>query len=107
MITTYSFWDSYRQCPRKCYWRYFENLAPLVENDNLFFGTLIHDLLETWHGSRDQDAVIEQIDNSYRDRRIELRHWHLATAMMNAYMMRYPAETFKVVATEKVFAGPI
>jgi len=35
------------------------------------------------------------------------RDWHLATAMMNGYAAKYPAEEFEVIALEKAFEGPI
>ena len=110
ILTTYSFWNSYRQCPRACAWRYVEELVPLERSLSLRFGTLIHQCLEGWHQQRDLVEVLDVIERACAPTRHEpdgQAAWHHATAMMLGYTMRYPAEAFSVVALEKTFAGPV
>lgn len=108
IITTYSFWNSYRNCPRACSWRYLEELAPVERNMNLRFGSLIHQCLESWHTNHDLAETLEMIEKACAYKRHEPEvnaAWHLATSMMLGYAMRYPAESFNVVELEKTFAG--
>lgn len=110
LVTTYSFWNSYRNCPRACAWRYLEELAPLERSGNLRFGSLIHQCLERWHQRHDLAETLETIEQACAATRHELEvnaAWHLATAMMLGYAMRYPKEAFTIVALEQTFAGPL
>ncbi len=108
--TTYSFWQSYRNCPRACAWRYLDELAPIERSMNLRVGTLVHRCLESWHTTGDLVAVLEIIDRACAPRMGDAEvkgAWHLATAMMMGYAMRYPQETFTVMTLEQTFAGPL
>ncbi len=110
VVTTYSMWSLFRNCRKAAQWRYQLDLVPLERDRNLRFGSLIHECLETWHGTRDLSAALDHIDRACADRaRDEDQHrtWHLATAMMRGYAARYPAEDFEVVALEKTFEGRI
>jgi len=110
ILTTYSFWNSYRNCPRACAWRYVEELAPIERSLSLRFGTMIHQCLECWHLRRDLGETLELIERAclIHQQSPEVRAaQHLATAMMLGYAMRYPEESFRVVALEKTFAGPL
>lgn len=110
ILTTYSFWNSYRNCPRACAWRYLHELAPLGRGVNLRFGTLMHRCLESWHSRHDLADALEIIDRACLPKLVEpdvKSCWHLATAMMLGYAMRYAGESFSVVALEKTFAGPL
>lgn len=108
LVTTYSFWNSYRTCPRACAWRYLDELAPIDRSTNLRFGSLIHRCLEAWHHRGDLLEVQELIDGACAAADGDTQAaWHLATAMMQGYAMRYPAETFTVVALERIFNGPL
>ncbi len=110
MITTYSMWSSFRNCRRKCYWRYFRELVPLDRAQALWFGSSIHDCLELWHHTYDLDAVLDHIDRTYANRAQDERaqaDWHLARTMMQGYVACYPSEEFEVVALEEKFEGPI
>lgn len=93
-----------------CKWRYIDELVPLERDPNLAFGSVIHDCLECWHGERDLVKVLDHIDRTYPNRAQDDHQqadWHLAKAMMSAYVEHYPAEEFEVVALEKTFEGPI
>lgn len=110
MTTTYSMWRLFRNCRKACELRYLEELVPLEKDGNLAFGSVIHNALELWHGSRDLPAVLELLNTSYPERAREEREqsdWNLATAMMTAYSNHYSTEEFDVIALEKNFEGPI
>ncbi len=110
LLTTYSFWNAFRNCRTACEWRYLRGLAPIGRDHALSFGTLIHACLEIWHGGNGLSAVIDFIDASLPNRaqdESQKSDWHLATAMMNGYAARYPAEDFEIVALEKTFEGKI
>jgi hypothetical protein len=103
-------WQLFRNCRMACKWRYLDELVPLARDPKLYFGSLIHDCLEIWHGRRDLSKVIDHIDRTYAKRAQnddQKADWHLATAMMHAYAAHYPAEDFEVIALEKTFQGPI
>ncbi|MEN6358248.1 MAG: PD-(D/E)XK nuclease family protein [Armatimonadota bacterium] len=109
-LTTYSFWNSFRNCRKACEWRYLEELVPISRDQALSFGTLIHSCLEMWHGGSGLDAVLDFIDKSLPNRsqdESQKSDWHLATAMMTGYAARYPVEEFEIVALEKIFEGRI
>ena len=110
LVTTYSLWNSYRHCPRACAWRYLEELVPRERSVHLRFGTLIHRCLEAWHLRGDLLEVQELIDRACQSQpqTPEVKAaWHLATAMMLGYALRYPQEDFTVVGLEQTFAGPL
>jgi len=110
LITTYSFWNSFRNCRKACEWRYVKELVPLSRDQRLAFGSLAHECLEMWHGGSDLDCVLDYLDRSMPNRaqdESERSDWHLATAMMTGYAARYPSEDFEVVALEKTFEGSI
>jgi len=110
MITTYSFWNAFRNCRKACEWRYVRELVPIGRDQALSFGTLIHTCLEMWHGGSGLEEVLDFIDASLPNRmqdESERSDWHLATAMMTGYAARYPSEEFDVVALEKTFEGRI
>lgn len=109
-VSTYSMWSLFRNCRKACEYRYELGLTPREKDPNLSFGSLIHDALQTWHGTRDLTAVLELIDRACATRTSDegvRRDWHLARAMMTGYAARYPTEDFTVVALEKTFEGPI
>jgi hypothetical protein len=110
LLTTYSFWNAFRNCRKACEWRYLRELVPISRDQALSFGTLIHTCLEMWHGGSGLDAVLDFIDRSLPNRaqdESQKSDWHLATAMMNGYAARYPTEDFEIVALEKTFEGKI
>lgn len=110
MVTTYSMWKLFCNCRKAFEYRYLKNLVPKEINHNLFFGSVIHDCLEIWHGQRELEKVLEHIDQVYVNRAQDdhqLADWHLATAIMRSYSKHYPVEDFEVVALEKTFEGPI
>jgi len=110
MTSTYSMWSLFRNCRKACEYRYEIGLVPREKDPNLSFGSLIHECLQTWHGTRDLAAVIDFIDRACASRREDdsvRRDWHLARAIMTGYAARYPQEEFDIVALEKTFEGAI
>ena len=55
--TTYSMWRLFRNCRMACKWRYIDELVPLTRNPNLYFGSVIHECLELWHGQRQTGSI--------------------------------------------------
>ena len=109
-ISTYSMWSLFRNCRKACEWRYVHELVPLERDRNLALGTVIHQCLEIWHSTGDLDAVLDAVDRAYTNRDQDTdqkRDWHLATAMMKGYAVRYADEEFEVVALEQTFEGKI
>lgn len=110
LVTTYSMWNLFRNCRKAAQWRYVLELVPIERDRHLAFGSLMHDCLEAWHGSRDLTAALAPIERACVNRaqdEEQRRVWHLATAMMRGYAARYPTEEFEVVALEKTFEGEI
>ena len=110
MVSTYSMWSLFRNCRKAVDWRYLQQIVPIQRDRNLYFGSLIHECLQTWHQRRDLAEVLALVDRLCPDRirdENQFRDWHLATAMMKAYAARYAVEEFDVVALEKTFEGPI
>lgn len=109
-LTTYSFWNAFRNCRKACEWRYLKELVPIGRDHALSFGTLMHSCLEMWHGGSGVEAVLDFIDRSLPNRsqdESQKSDWHLARAMMTGYAARYPSEDFEVIALEKTFQGRI
>ena len=110
LLTTYTFWHTYRNCPRACAWRYVQELVPRERSVNLRFGTLIHRCLEAWHLRGDLLEVQGLIDQACRPHWHDAdakQAWHLATAMMLGYAVHYPQEDGRIISLERTFAGPI
>lgn len=110
VLTTYSFWNSFRNCRKACEWRYLKEMVPIGRDHALSFGTLIHTCLELWHGGSELECVLDFIDTSLPNRaqdESQQSDWHLATAMMKGYVARYAVEDFEIVALEKTFDGRI
>ena len=110
LVSTYSMWSLFRNCRKAVDWRYLQQLVPLRRDRNLHFGSIIHECLEAWHQRRNLDEVLALIyrlcANRLQDEN-QHRDWHLATAMMRAYAVRYAADDFEIVALERNFQGPI
>jgi hypothetical protein len=110
MVTTYSMWNLFRNCRKAAHWRYVLELVPIERDRHLAFGSLMHDALAVWHGTRELARALEPIDRACANRAQEeeqRRVWHLGTAMMRGYAARYATEDFEVVALEKEFEGEI
>ena len=58
-LTTYSFWNSFRNCRKACEWRYLRELVPAQREQALSVGTLIHTCLEMWHGGAGLGDVLD------------------------------------------------
>ncbi|QOY88219.1 PD-(D/E)XK nuclease family protein [Paludibaculum fermentans] len=110
MTSTYSMWSLFRNCRKACEYRYVTGLVSLQKDPNLSFGSLIHECLLIWHGTRDLAQVLDHLERSCAARVSDdgvRRDWHLARAMMTAYATRYSREDFYIIALEKTFEGPI
>lgn len=109
-LTTYSFWNAFRNCRKACEWRYLRELVPLGRAHALSFGTLIHACLEMWHGGSSLEEVLDFIDRSLPNRSRddgEKSDWHLARAMVWGYASKNWDIEFEVVELEKTFEGRI
>ena len=110
MVSTYSMWALFRNCRKAVDWRYLQQLVPLQRDRSLHFGSIIHECLQAWHQRRDLDEVLASINrlcaNRLQDEN-QRRDWHVATAMMRAYAVRYATDDFEIVALERNFEGPI
>ncbi len=107
---TYSALSLFRNCRKAYQHRHINCLVPIQTDDNLRFGSLIHNCLEQWHGGMSLEAVMDDIDTACAKRNVDLdvkRVWHLARAIMRNYAARYPKEDWEVIALEKTFTGPI
>jgi len=116
------------ECFKKHQFRFELGLVPISDKEVvLSFGSLVHECLERWHepiepiepdemgGMIDrgkQQSIFALINATYADRLVDEYQkelWHYATAMMRAYMAKYPpdAEPFKVIYVERGACGPI
>lgn len=105
ITTTYSMWSTFRNCRRRCWYRYVEGLKPIDRDPNLHFGSVSHNWLELHHGGQSDDArrSIQIAWPSPEDAPKRM----MAEAMFLGYVRRYAAEPFQVVELEKVIEGPI
>jgi hypothetical protein len=109
-LLTYSSLTTFRNCRKKYFWRIVEQLVPQTEDPVLGFGSLVHLALKCWYETRDLEMVRTVIDQATSTRVTDERRrrdWHLATAMLLAYVARYRDEGIEVVALEKTFRGEI
>jgi len=107
---------TFKLCRKDYHLRFVRGLQPLEESEAQYLGSVIHGCLEKWHGRGDADkdtvvaAIFDYIDASFpgrdQDER-QKRDWHLARAMITAYIETYPFEDFDVVTVEKQFRCPV
>lgn len=110
--TTFSMWNSFKNCRKLAKLRYIDKLVPNNKKDCLNFGAIIHDCLEIYHSHYDLSLVQVKIDQSYPQRNSDpasKKEWHYATAMIKGYVKRYKNDSskFNIIDLEKVFEGPI
>jgi RecB family exonuclease len=113
-LLTYSALNTFRNCPRKYKNRYLDNLRPRERAEALSFGSVIHTAIELWYRSSNTESrlrdVLAYIDDAFENRVVDsnlMIQWHLATAMIRGYAVRYATEEFEVVEVEKEFVGEI
>ena len=114
-ILTFSAAKKFQSCHKAYYNRYKKNLVPLEQDEVLFLGSTIHNCLELWYKRDPNDPIIEiqigrLIDEAYPMRvsdEKQKKDWHLAKAMMEGYINKYPSEDFEIVDTELEFCVPI
>lgn len=100
---TYSALSTFKNCRKKYAWRYLEHLVPLQRDAALFFGDLIHNCLEVWHGTRSLASVHAYLETVQADTADRLN----AVAMIEAYAKHYAEERWAVVALEKPFEATV
>jgi len=107
---------TFKLCRKDYNLRFIRGLQGLEESEAQYLGTVAHEALERWHGRGDADKnkvvadIFNHIDAAFPERELNERQkkdWHLARAMITAYMERYPSEDFVVVAIEKQFQCPV
>lgn len=133
--TSYSGWNLFRNCRKAAYWRYIEGLRSLDRPEALAQGDAVHQALEAYYAADlDDAAAYRAIDLAifgeslpddaaplhvammadellpcwWHESTPEQRHrWHITTAMLAAYMHRYPSESWRTVSVEADFEGEI
>lgn len=110
MVTTYSMWSTFRDCRRRCFWRYIREISPVEPpSDALRIGSLVHAALEVWYREHDAAAALGVVDDARPQGTGDdcMRPWHYAAAMVRNYLRRYAVETFEIVDVEYQFEAPI
>lgn len=105
---TFSALRQFRNCRRKYRNRYELNLVPIKQEDGdaLTIGSVFHAALEEWYKVAHISPPQHIIDAAYTNRDIDAdqkRLWHINTAMMRAYCLRYPDENWYTIAVEDEF----
>ena len=116
-VLTYSAMNVFRNCPRKFWLRYMKWLRRMNSAEALRLGSIIHTALEIWYRCNSDVSstgrlfeVLDYIDSQFPHRHGDghQKHlWHVARAMIEGYVARYPEEPFEVVEVEKEFTGEI
>ena len=101
---TFSMLKTLRNCQRKCKFRYFEGLIPRERNENLWFGSLIHECLELHYRNENWEDFIDESTMNRDADPDKKRMWHYAHAMMKAYAAKFLTEPFVFFAED--FYGP-
>ncbi len=110
IITTYSQWNLFRNCRKAYEYRYRKHYRPKETEEPLWFGSLIHKALESWHGEGNVETVRSLIDAeipTHIPGTPQHDAWHKAHAMMSGYIARYPVEPWVVCRLEAPFIGEI
>lgn len=107
---------TFKLCRKDYNLRFIRGLQALEESGAQYLGSVVHGALERWYGRGDADkdavvvAIFDYIDAAFPGREQDERQkkdWHLARAMITAYIETYPSEDFVVVAIEKQFQCPV
>lgn len=110
-LTSYSFWNTFRNCRRRAYWRYVEGLKSVDRAPALVQGDLVHRALAAiYETGGTAYAFVDVLDEFFTDAAGDAgmqQYGHIALAMMEAYVDHYPREEFEVIAIEKPFVGEI
>lgn len=105
-LITYSALNKFTSCRASFKYRYIQGITPKKKDENLVFGSLIHDCLEDWMTRRDRKSIKDLITKLCRNHENPLTQLK-ALAMMKGYIKKYPSEKFKVINLEKSFHGAI
>jgi ATP-dependent exoDNAse (exonuclease V) beta subunit len=97
-------WSTFVNCQRRAFWRYEQKLVPKAVDPAMSFGSVIHEALERWYRTGQQEKVQSVIDRAYPDRDT---HWHYATAMLQAYVEHYRKDDLEILLAEQVFNVPM
>ena len=107
---TYSAINKFINCRQAYKFRYIDELVPIEKNDNLIFGSIIHNCLEIWYENYSLEKVFDYINQTVLNKNSDKKQkeqWHLANAIMTSYIELYPNESFKIIDLEKQFEGKI
>lgn len=109
MIITYSAMSKFLSCPKKYKFRYVLGLVSRDEDPALWFGSAIHECLEShYHGAALID-IVAMLDARYPDRdnnADQRRDWQYTRAIMRNYVKRFEVEPF-VPSSPVPFDEPI
>jgi hypothetical protein len=102
IFITYSMLSAFKNCQKKCEYRYFQFLVPTYKTQALFFGSIIHNWLEAWYlkDFKKADAI------AYH-KHIGSYVYNHVVSVTEAYKKRYADEEFDVVYIEKKIISPI
>ncbi len=107
---TYSALSTFRNCRKKYWWRYEQELTPKYRDPVLEFGMLWHKLTELLDLGGTLESVTAYLADALPLRESneqQRKFWHLAGAMLRAYVRRYQDDDATVIAAEKKFSYPI
>ena len=109
-LTSYSFWNTFRNCRRRAYWRYVEGLKPIDKAPALVQGDLAHRALAAIYDMNSTTYVFDVLNEALVEATGDsnmYQYCYIAAAMMEAYIEHYPREEWEMVAVEKPFVGEI
>jgi len=94
---------TYVTCPRKFYWRYVKDLIPQQWLDKepapLGFGGAIHEALDVWYSSGNEQEALNAFYDNWQDREEEtLRTRERGEKVLEKYFERYNQEPFEIIA---------
>jgi len=115
--TSYTFWDNFQTCPKKCEIRHIRGIYPLEKERKLWLGGLVHIGLETWFDSGNMELVVNRINAERSKAFTTYQNFDFlfdinevinqAIGILHAYVQQYPQEIFTIELVETVFEHPI
>lgn len=110
--TTYSFWQTFMTCRKKCFYRYGLGLVRKKEDRGaLYIGSLVHRGLDAYYKNNRNEqiakrAMREEVLKTDLDDASRL-HLARAEAMLEGYHRFYQDDTWMPQFVEACFSGPI
>lgn len=105
MILRSSVLTEFKTCPAKCFYKYELGLVPLSQGqrNDLAFGKLIHESIETFHETSSLDSAMDYIrDKDIRE--TKAKNKQTAKSLIKSYVIDNPVEMEEV---EYEFSFPI